>query len=286
MMMTRRPAVLVLVLSFCNVVFAQSTGTFTPTGNMNAPRFAHTATLLRNGKVLIAGGSSTREMWQPLSSAELYDPATGTFTPTGDMTWPRLGHTATLLPDGKVLIVGRAGPNTVTADLYDSETGTFRPAELIGSAAADCPSAALLNNGKVLIVFGAYYPGPKGLGIPALLYDPVEQRFTAAAVSTIGIVEEEACPTATLLTDGNVLVTWQNPAAELYQPDNNSFVRVGTMLVPGEYWSYTAILLTTGNVLIAGGEPGYDGTTAELYDPSVLTFSSTGHLKHARGSPT
>src|SRR5215470_10027236 len=109
MTMIRKPPALqlVLVLSLCNVVFAQSTGTFTPTGNMNVPRYGHTATLLTNGKVLFAGGSSTAGTWQPLSSAELYDPATGTFTPTGDMTWPQLGHAATLLPDGKVLIVGR-----------------------------------------------------------------------------------------------------------------------------------------------------------------------------------
>src|SRR5215831_9546132 len=113
MMMTRRPAALqlVLVLSFCNVVLAQPTGTFIPTGNMNVPRYSHTATLLMNGKVLIAGGAG--------KSAELYDPATGTFIPTGDMTWPQGGNTATLLPDGKVLIVGGSGQagTTVTADL-------------------------------------------------------------------------------------------------------------------------------------------------------------------------
>jgi Galactose oxidase, central domain len=288
MMMTRMRAALqlVLVLSFCNVVLAQSTGTFTPTGNMNVPRYGHTATLLTNGKVLIAGG--TADKWQPLSSAELYDPATGTFTPTGDMTWPQSGHTATLLPDGKVLIVGGSGQSgsTVKADLYDPDTGTFRPVGFIQSAAADCPSAALLNSGKVLIAFGTYYPGPKGLGSPALLYDPVEQQFSAAAVSTIDVVEEEACPTATLLADGKVLVTWQNPAAELYRPDDNSFVRAGTMIVPVEYWGYTAIPLTTGNVLIAGGEDYWDNTSAELYDPSVPTFKSTGYLKHARGRPT
>jgi hypothetical protein len=287
MMMTGKPValLLVLVLLFCGVALAQSTGTFTPTGGMNVPRFGHTATLLTNGKVLIAGGSSTPETWRPLSSAELYDPATGTFTPTGDMTWPQLGHNAMLLPDGKVLIVGRSG-RTVTVDLYDSDTGTFRPAGSIESASVACPSATLLNSGKVLIVFGAYWPGPKELGIPALLYDPVEQRFTAAGVSTIGIVEEEACPTATLLADGNVLVTWQNPAAELFQPDNNSFVPVATMIVPAEYWEYTAILLATGKVLVAGGEDDWANTSAELYDPAIPTFKATGYLKHARARPT
>jgi hypothetical protein len=280
MTMTSRLAALqvVLVLSFCNVASAQSAGTFTPTGDMNVPRFLHTATLLTNGRVLIAGGHSTAGA--VLSSAEIYDPDTGTFTLTGDMTWPQAAHTATLLPDGKVLIAGR-GP---TADLYDPETGTFSPAGLmIGNAFADCPSAALLNNGKVLIVFGAYSPGPTGLGIPAQLYDPVEQRFTAAAFSTIPIVDEEACPTATLLADGNVLVTWQNPAAELYQPDTNSFVPAGTMKATLEYWGYTAILLTTGNVLIAGEDTS---TLAELYDPSVPRFTLTGFLNHARSRPT
>jgi hypothetical protein len=250
---------------------------------MNFPRFFHTATLLTNGKVLIAGGGSTVAS---LNSAELYDPATGAFTRTSDMTFPQSGHTATLLPDGKVLIVGTSGLQAMTADLYDPETGTFRPVGVIQSVASRCPSAALLNNGKVLIASGAYFPGPKGLGIPALLYDPVEQRFTDAAVSTIDIVEEEACPTATALADGNVLVTWQNPAAELYRPDNNSFVPAGTMIVPLEYWAYTAVLLTTGNVLIAGGEDYWASTTAELFDPSVPTFTATGYLKSARARPT
>jgi hypothetical protein len=83
------------------------------------------------------------------------------------------------------------------------------------------------------------------------------------------------------------LVTWQNPSAELYQPDNNSFVPAGAMIVPYEYWGYTAILLKTGNVLIAGGDvTGFDATTAELYDPSVRKFRSTGFLKQPRDAPT
>ena len=112
------------------IALAQVPDTFTATGEMTTARYAHTATLLPNGKVLIAGGGySGRDSVSSLTSAELYDPSTGAFTATGDMTMPRQRHTATLLPNGKVLIVGGETCNDsdrcllASAEFYDPSTG-------------------------------------------------------------------------------------------------------------------------------------------------------------------
>jgi hypothetical protein len=87
------------VIGLGSTAKAQSPNTFAATGNMSMARAGHTATLLANGKVLIAGGVSSSELYGVVqASAELFDPATGTFTSTGTMTTPRSQHTATLLP--------------------------------------------------------------------------------------------------------------------------------------------------------------------------------------------
>src|SRR5262245_18157380 len=151
---------LFLVLFSYSTSAAQTPGTFMPTGNMTTPRIFHTATLLLNGKVLIAGGTfPTRPgVSVGLASAEVFDPETGTFTATGNMITGRLGHSSTLLHDGRVLIVGGTSDSDfsdrlATAEIYDPDTETFSSTGSMVTAQAG-HTATLLNNGKVLIAGG------------------------------------------------------------------------------------------------------------------------------------
>src|SRR5215831_17502534 len=144
---------LLLLLNHTRAAAAQASGTFIPSGTLATPRASgHTPTLLLNGKVLIAGG--VNDCCHSLASAELFDPESGTFTPTGNMTTGRAGHSATLLPDGRVLIAGGgAGGSLATAELYDPSTGIFTPTGNMVTGQA-VHNATLLNNGKVLITGG------------------------------------------------------------------------------------------------------------------------------------
>jgi hypothetical protein len=219
------------------VALAQSSGTFTATGNMITPRYGHTATLLPNGKVLIAGAA-----W-PLVSAEIYDPQTGTFSSTGDMTVPLAQLAATLLPNGQVLIVGVriVGVNVdnswvrrLEAEIYYPATGTFSPAGNVDNPQVVCAVATSLIDGKVLVGVGTWSPPAGALGVPPYLYDPTSATFAATGqYATKDNLDEDVCPTDVLLADGKVLTTWESWKAEIYTPATGTYLPTGDLTSQG-----------------------------------------------------
>jgi hypothetical protein len=136
-------------------LYDPAAGTFTSTGSMAVAREGHTATLLEDGIVLVAGGTIYNSAGDALASAELYDPAAGTFAATGNMTVERVGHTVTLLGNGTALIAGGYGgaSSLASAELYDPAAGTFTATGGM-SVAREGHTMTLLANGKVLIAGG------------------------------------------------------------------------------------------------------------------------------------
>jgi Galactose oxidase, central domain len=216
-----------------SLLFDPATDTFAATGSMITARVDQTTTLLSDGRVLIAGGFVAQGgLLVGLASAELYDPKTGKFSPTGSMITARGGQTATLLSDGRVLIAGGAtagisvGKILASAELYDPKTGTFSPTGSMITARGG-QTATLLSDGRVLIAGGSDLrliaggsdsPGDSLAGgslASAELYDPTTGRFSPTGSMTTARVGQ----TATLLSDGRVLIAGgSDSSAELYQP--------------------------------------------------------------------
>ena len=262
---------------------------FAPAGNVNIKRASHTATLLANGMVLLAGGSSGGGT----ATAELYDPITGTYTPTGgDMGAKRYQHKATLLPNGKVLIAGGyddtlpGGPDSLaSAELYDPATGAFTATSSM-SVERFRPTATLLPNGKVLIAGGAHYTGG-GAGVAlnsGEVYEPATGSFTLVG-NTMSNLRDGA--TATLLPNGKVLMTGGPQgvsSADLYDPATNSFAQTGSMTIDRAI--HTATLLANGQGANNGRTKAqcrtFTLTSAEIYDPATGLFTATGNMIEAR----
>jgi hypothetical protein len=246
-------------------------------------RLYHTATLLQNGKVLVVGGANGLEQEDLSSTAELYDPATRTWSSTGKLVKGRMSHTATLLPNGKVLVVGggrtRPEPSPaprLPAELYDPATGSWT---VTGSPAEDhiFHTATLLPNGKVLVVGG---------GTLAELYDPATGSWSLTASPLRG----RGRHMAVLLPNGKVLVSGGLDlanSAEVYDPETGTWALTGQPSKARH--DHTATVLSDGKVLVVGGSTlgGIPfNVTTELYDPATGTWSATGNLTVGRALHT
>lgn len=308
------------------------TGTFTPTGTLEPARNRASATLLQDGRVLVAGGFAGQYEYSSnaVARADLWDPATGSFTETGSLVVARAGHSATLLPDGRVMVTG-GGPTEV----WDPATGEFRQlGPVVGGPAIQLPdgrslvvvgssakvwepgsasaseaglllegrmnhSATLLGDGRVLVVGGRAHPGSgeggsitdEGFeivadrGSPSRLasaevWDPTTGLFTPAGSLARGRIGH----TATLLPDGRVLILGGEgivdvvgnrgyrdfPGAELWDPVTGTFSAAPSLVETRA--DHSAILLTDGRILVVGGQGPEDGgiflRSVEIYDPN------------------
>ncbi|XYH96310.1 Kelch repeat-containing protein [Sorangium sp. So ce1128] len=301
-------------------LWVEETGTpllVDPAWTVTAPSKAtlrrnHTATLLPDGRVLVAGGLQQEGVFDDaieLASALVYDPALDAWLPAAPMSQARWGHTATLLPGGRVLVTGGAG-TLATAELYDSTTDTWTPTVAM-TAARWLHTATELADGRVLVAGGA-------AAATAEIYDPAADSWSPTPAMSIARVEHTATRlqdgrvliaggrspttvafytsveiydpttgawtpgpamlsglrqhTATLLEDGDVLVIGRGPGGQVYDPETNAWTPAGTLNVRRDL--LTATRLCDGRVLVSGTPAfGYSVPPVELYDPSTGTFS-------------
>jgi len=243
-------------------LYDPATGLWTRTGHMAVSRAYHTATLLHNGKVLVAGGTAPTF---PVAGAEIYDPATGTWSPTGNLVLPVAYHSAVLLENGKVLVVGGEGAHAGFAELYDPAAGTW---SLTGPplVARWSAPAVLLPSGRVLRTGGG--------SEVAEIYDPASGTWSA----TGSMSTARADCTLVRLPDGKVLAAGGTAGgsylstAEIYDPSTGTWT--GTAALPGPRAWYAATLLPDGWPFLAGGRRE-TGTLndAVVFDPATQTWA-------------
>lgn len=267
------------------VLFAGS-APVTPISGLSVPRAAHTATLLASGKVLIAGGCTvgTCELDSQGATTEIFDAARSRFDPGPRMSRPRVGHTATRLPNGDVLIAGGwDGPKpTASAEIYVAATGRFVQVGSMREARGGAV-AARLDRGRVVIIGGS---GRRAALRSAEIYDTRRRSFKPGGA----MAAPRSGHSATRLASGKVLITGGSGAgrvfrsAELYDPTNGRFTQVGRLKVARH--KHASVALAGGRALILGGSSAADFqgryASAEIFEPRTGAFRLVGRMANAR----
>jgi N-acetylneuraminic acid mutarotase len=245
-------------------LYDPATNTWTAAASLITGRTLHTATLLANGKVLVAGGIDSNGVFVP--TAEIYDPSANTWSAAGSLITPRYQHTATLLNTGKVLLAG-GNSNTISsgtavplnaAELYDPSANTWASAANMAFGTAS-PMAILLNNGSVVIAGGV---GMTDVGVVGTiggveLYSPATNTWSQLASMNF----QRNQNAATLLSNGQILVTgigygfYGSVQAEIYTPSTNTWTNGAPLKLPR--FQHSSTLLDDGRVMIVGGSVGY-----------------------------
>lgn len=245
-------------------LYDPANGSWSSTGStLHQHGGGHSATLLQNGKVLLAGG-----LFEELSTSdsaragsrysELYDPATGTWAQTGDLSQGRAKHKSVLLEDGNVLLMG-----SKSTEMYSVKSGTWSKAKDMPNNHGVQFTATRLHNGSVLVIGGGIVTTVSGVetSAPAAvthvdMYEPSSGDWSS--VSNLNTAESGH--TSTLLPDGRVLVVG-TVSAQIYDPASDSWDTAGEMSItrgapilkgPPDA-IHKAVLMNDGTVLITGG---------------------------------
>lgn len=261
-------------------------------GGMLEARSGHTATLLKNGKVLLAGGMVREGHY--LDTAELYDPRTESFSPTGKMKTKRVNPVAILLNDGKVLLTGGINDagSIAGAEIYDPETGRFSPTGNMIKA-REAPVVVKLRDGQILVAGGL--ANRRGIA-EAELYSPSSGTFKLTGSMKTGRGSVVAAP----LPDGRVIICGGTPdmrtiliSAEIYDPRSGTFTPTADMNHPR--FKTAANVLRDGRILLTGGAVNHEWSgrrpTAEIFDPKTERFTpasnmNVAHFKHTTATVT
>lgn len=271
-------------------IYDPAADSWSPTAGMQTPRLGHTLTVLGDGRVLAAGGTAPEgqagagggQTIRPQDSAEVYDPASGTWASAGSMGAARFEHTATLLGDGRVLVAGGLGGDgeeltaLASAELYDPAADTFLGTNAMTDGRAN-HAAVALSDGRVLVIGGG--GGARGDSTLATVEIFAARQGSWEQASALTGARRGA--TATLLQDGRVLVTGGElvqggsrrslDTAEVFDPDADEWAPAGTMSCPRS--EHAAVLLPDGDVLVVAGDAAFPGqapaaqSCADRYTP-------------------